>query len=563
MITDLLIAPDIVVEACSRDGNSDGVISQALSKAKREGIKTWIYVGSIDRIHREVGTYLEKLEGYPTDKARKEASRRLLQFSKDHLWLSALSEDAETLVSPHPLAMQLCKALDRLGEGAFLLTREENFPTSRAITPEAYLSLTGGASRVVPFVDLARQHDFIRHELEKRIFAVLRHGRYIGGPEIAELEERLRQEIGVKHAITCSSGTDALLMALLALGIGPGDAVLTVPFTFVATAEVIRLVGAIPVFVDIDPLSFTMDPEALKRTLDALRGKPEARPLPQNAGFLKPKAIITVDLFGCPAPYEEILSIAKNHDLFVIEDAAQAFGASYRGKPAGSLGDIGCTSFFPAKTLGAYGDGGAIFTDSDALAEKLRLIRNHGTDSIPYRHSIIGLNGRLDSIQAAVLLTKLGIFHNEKLRRRAISKAYSERLSRIPGIITPSIPEDRESIWSQYSILTPSKDFRDTLKSNLAKRGIPTAIYYPCPLHLQPAFLDLGYREGDFPVAEYCSERILSLPMHPYVTRELIDEIVDVVESTVQQMGLSMKEIENRQNRKEAVDEKIDSHRVS
>ncbi|MGC8720755.1 MAG: DegT/DnrJ/EryC1/StrS family aminotransferase, partial [Thermodesulforhabdaceae bacterium] len=376
MITDLLVAPDVILEICASDEDPALPTLQALAKAKKENVRTWIYVGSIDRIHSELSTYLKDHHGFSAEKARKEASQRLLLFSKEHRWLSALSEDGEAIASPTPLLSQLCKALDRLGDGAFVLTRGKDFPTSRVITPEAYLNVSSAGRNAVPFVDLASQQDLIRHDLEKRMFAVLMHGRYVGGPEIEELEERLQHELRVKHAITCSSGTDALLMALLALGIGPGDAVFTVPFTFVATAEVIRLVGATPVFVDIDPVSLTMDPAALKKTLDALQGNTDGVPLPEKARMLKPKAIITVDLFGCPAHYNEINSIARNHGLFVIEDAAQAFGAAYQGKPAGSLGDIGCTSFFPAKTLGAYGDGGAIFTNSDILAEKLRLIRN-------------------------------------------------------------------------------------------------------------------------------------------------------------------------------------------
>ncbi|MCX7821832.1 MAG: DegT/DnrJ/EryC1/StrS family aminotransferase [Syntrophobacterales bacterium] len=522
MITDILLAPDVVLEACTKEDSS---VSSALSKAKREGVKTWLYVGCVDRVHAELSTYLKTTKGLTQEKALKEASRLLLAFSKDHHWLSALSEDGYVLHSPYPIWAQLFKALERLGEKALILSKERDLLPFKTISPEDYLKLSVDSLSSIPFVNLEKQQDLIRHDVEKNIFHVLRHGRYVDGPEIAKLEKRLEEEVGVKHAIACSSGTDALFMALLALDIGPGDAVLTVPFTFIATAEVIRLVGAIPIFVDIDPETFTMDPKALENTLEAISGKRSNVFLPSNVFRLRPRAIITVDLFGCPASYDEIFKIAKSFDLFIIEDAAQAFGAIYRGKPAGSLGDIGCTSFFPAKPLGAYGDGGAIFTNSDSLAKRLRLIRNHGTDGTLYYHKIIGINGRLDSIQAAVLLAKLKIFQEEKERRRHIASLYTQKLSTIYGITTPKIPEGIESAWSQYSILTPSRALRDKIREGLSNLGIPTAIYYPRPLHLQPAFQDLGYKPGDFPISETCSEKILSLPMHPYVEGELIEKI--------------------------------------
>ena len=529
MITDLLIAPDIVVDACL--GKDSNVISRTFRKAHNEGVKTWLYVGSIDRIHSELVMHLMRTKMLPNDKATEEASRLFKTFAAKHLWLSALAEDGEAVADPFPLRYQFTKAVKRLGQHAYILTRNKTFlkdHSIQSISPEDYLKLSPVAPAEIPFVDLSRQQDVIRQEVEKRVFAVLRHCRYVGGPEITELEERLKTEVGVQHAITCSSGTDALLMALLALGIGPGDAVFTVPFTFVATAEVIRLVGATPVFVDIDPVCFVMDPESLQKTIEAVKGKRKDVPVPIGAVNLKPKAIITVDLFGCPAPYREITDIAKKHGLFLIEDAAQAFGSRYGEKMAGSLGDVGCVSFFPAKPLGAYGDGGAIFTDSAELAERLRLIRNHGTDSIPYHHRLIGLNGRLDSIQAAVLLAKLEIFGDEKKRRQHIAALYTKRLSRTGCIITPTLPRGVESVWSQYSILSPSKSFRDDLRKKLAENHIPTAIYYPRPLHLQPAFADLGYKPGDFPVAESCANRILSLPIHPYVKEDLIEKIAEI-----------------------------------
>jgi UDP-2-acetamido-2-deoxy-ribo-hexuluronate aminotransferase len=367
------------------------------------------------------------------------------------------------------------------------------------------------------FIDLKTQQQRISASLTENIRRVLAHGQYIMGPEIQALEARLATYVGVKHAISCSSGTDALLMPLMAYGVGPGDAIFTTPFTFIATAEVIQLLGATPVFADIDPKTFNLDPEALAA---AVRG------LGQNSGtaHLKPKGIIPVDLFGQPADYDRIHTIAQEHGLFVLEDAAQSFGATYKGRRAGALAAVAATSFFPAKPLGGYGDGGAVFTDDDHLAEVLRSIRVHGQGKDKYENVRIGLNGRLDTLQAAVLLAKLEIFDQEVVDRQRVARQYSQALNAV--VEAPYVAPDCTSVWAQYSVLS---EHRELLLQKLQAAQIPAAIYYPVPLHLQGAFAHLGYQPGDFPVSENASRRIFSLPMHPYLDPADQERIVRVL----------------------------------
>jgi len=367
------------------------------------------------------------------------------------------------------------------------------------------------------FIDLAAQQRRISEKLHANIARVLAHGQYINGPEVRELEAALAAYVGVKHAVGCASGTDALLMALMALEIGPGDAVFTTPFTFVATAEVISLLGATPVFVDIDPATFNVDPERLEQAIEAVeKSDPALHPLPGNAGGkLRPRAVIPVDLFGLPADYDAIEAVAARRGIAVIEDAAQSFGGEYKGRKAGSFGAIACTSFFPAKPLGCYGDGGMCFTDDDHFAEILRSIRVHGQGIDKYENIRIGINGRLDTLQAAILLAKFAIFPEEIDLRQEVFRRYNGLLS--GSVKTPEIPEGCKSAWAQYSILVRDSAERSGLMAKLKEAGIPTAVYYPKPLHRQTAFAGLDYREGDFPVSEDCARRIFSLPMHPYL----------------------------------------------
>jgi len=359
----------------------------------------------------------------------------------------------------------------------------------------------------IDFIDLKAQQAFLPNLME-RIQRVLSHGQYILGPEVTELEAKLAAYVGVNHAITCSSGTDALLMPLLAYGVGPGDAIFTTPFTFIATAEVIQLLRATPVFVDIDPRTFNLDPEALEEAVAGLAKNP-------RTASLKPKGIIPVDLFGQPADYDKISAIARRYGLFVLEDAAQSFGATYKGKRAGSLAEVAATSFFPAKPLGGYGDGGAIFTDNDDLAGTMRSIRVHGQGTHKYDHVCLGINGRLDTLQAAILLAKLEVFDGEIVARQEVAARYGAALSKVVQV--PYVASECTSVWAQYSVLS---DRKSELRKKLQEAGIPTAVYYPLPLHLQGAFAHLGYRTGDFPVSEHAATLIFSLPMHPYLTED-------------------------------------------
>jgi len=364
------------------------------------------------------------------------------------------------------------------------------------------------------FLDLKTQQNRIRKPLEKRFNTILDHGAYIMGPEVYELEEKLADYCGVKHAISCSSGTDALLIPLMAWGIGPGDAVFTTPFTYVATAEVIALLGATPVFVDVYDSTFNIDCEKLEIAIqDTIK-----------AGNLKPKAIIPVDLFGVPARYRLIQEIANKYALKVIEDAAQSFGGSIKDHKVGTFGDIAATSFYPAKPLGCYGDGGAMFTNDDDLAAHCKAIRIHGTSSDKYNSEVIGLNGRLDSMQSAVLLEKLTIFDEELEMRNKVNDYYRKYLNN-----AQYIPENYQSAHALFSITLGSHRKRDELVEKLKQNSIPNVIYYKYPIHLMKGFAYLQYKKGDFTVSENLSQTIVSLPMHPYLSEIEIDSIVEVL----------------------------------
>jgi len=382
------------------------------------------------------------------------------------------------------------------------------------------------------FIDLAAQQARIRPQIEKRIQDVLNHGKYIMGPEIGQLEQQLADYAGVKHSLACGSGTDALLLALMAMEIGPGDAVFTSPFTFIATAEVVSLLGATTVFVDIDRATFNIDPNSLEEAIIAVDGNDRSHPiyrLMKEDETLEAKAIIPVDLFGLPADYDPIQKIADHYDLVVIEDAAQSFGGEYKGKKAGSLADIACTSFFPAKPLGCYGDGGMCFTDDDTFIDTMKSLRVHGKGGDKYDNVRIGINGRMDTIQAAILLEKFSIFPEEVRMRNRVATQYRELLSTNSKLILPLVPDDATSVWAQYSVLAENHDHRARIQSGLNEAGIPTAVYYPKPLHLQTAFQDLGYHSGDFPISEDYANRIFSLPMHPYLSAADQEKITQMI----------------------------------
>ena len=340
------------------------------------------------------------------------------------------------------------------------------------------------------------------------------------GPEIDELEEKLAKYVGVKHCISCSSGTDALLMPLLALGIGPGDAVITTPFTYIATVEVISLLGATPIFCDIYDQTFNIDAEKLSESLNQAYEKK-----------LNPKAIMPVDLFGMPARYRLIEKFAKDNNLLIIEDAAQGFGGHIGEKKAGSFGDVAGTSFFPAKPLGCYGDGGAIFTNDDDLASKLKSIRIHGGGDDKYSNVRIGINGRLDSLQAAILLEKIEIFDNELELRNNVANYYTQNINKM--FIPPHIPDKYYSSWAQYSILAPEGIDRESVIGKLSQNNIPAMVYYKIPAHLQKGYQKYKYVIGDFKVCERIAKRIFSIPMHPYLQKEDQNKIIEVLNNSI------------------------------
>ena len=372
------------------------------------------------------------------------------------------------------------------------------------------------------FINLKLQQLKIRENIEARIKKVMDHGQYIMGPEVLELEEILAEDVGVRHCISCSSGTDALLILLMAKNIGPGDSVITTPFTYIATAEVIALLGATPVFVDIYEETYNINASGIEKAIIYSKEK-----------GLIPKAIIPVDLFGLPSRYRMIEKIAHEHDLFIIEDSAQGYGGEIKGKKSCSFGNAATTSFFPSKPLSCYGDGGAIFTNSSTLAEISKSIRIHGCGENKYNNIRIGINGRLDSIQAAILIEKFKIFKEEILLRDIIANRYNTNLSKSFKI--PYIPLDYKTSWAQYSILIPKGHDRETIINKLKGKNIPTMIYYPIPLHLQKVFQKLGYNKGDFPISENISGRIISIPMHPYINvndqEQIIEELNKIIKN--------------------------------
>ncbi|MDY0124394.1 DegT/DnrJ/EryC1/StrS family aminotransferase [Sulfurimonas sp.] len=359
----------------------------------------------------------------------------------------------------------------------------------------------------INFIDLQAQYQAYKDEIDKEVLEVFASAQFIGGEKLNSLERNLATYTGSKHAIGCSSGTDALLLALMALGVGAGDEVITTPFTFISTAEVIALLGAKSVFVDIDEQSYNMDPKKIESHITD-----------------RTKAIMPVSLYGQCADMDAINEIAAKYELPVIEDACQSFGATYRGKRSCNLSTIGCTSFFPSKPLGAYGDGGAIFTNDDELATKMRMLLNHGQNE-RYKHKYIGINGRLDAVQAAILDVKLKHFDKEVELRDHIGTRYSDLLEDA-DVITPKIAEGNRSVYAQYSIRVEE---REEMIAKLGEQGIPTAVHYPVPLHLQEAFEHLGYREGDFPISELVSKQIMSLPMSAYLSEAEQDFVVRAI----------------------------------
>ncbi|MBV9627133.1 MAG: DegT/DnrJ/EryC1/StrS family aminotransferase [Xanthobacteraceae bacterium] len=367
----------------------------------------------------------------------------------------------------------------------------------------------------IPFIDLTAQRRRLGARIDAAIARVVDQCQFIMGPEVARLETELAQFCGARHALSCASGTDALFLVLLAKGIGPGDAVICPSFTFCATAEVVALVGATPVFADVEAVTFNLDPASMRKAVATAKQR-----------GLKPKAIIPVDLFGLPADHDAIAAIARAEQLFVLDDACQAFGAAYKARRLGTLSDATAVSFFPAKPLGCYGDGGAIFTDNDELAEIIRSLRIHGQGSDKYDNVRIGITGRLDSVQAAVLLEKLTIFTDEIDARQEVARRYANGLADVATV--PQVPDGYLSVWAQYTIRV-APDRRDALAKSLKESGIPTAIYYPIPLHRQVAYRHYPVVDGGLPVSDQLAAEVISLPMHPYLDAATQDRIIQAV----------------------------------
>jgi UDP-2-acetamido-2-deoxy-ribo-hexuluronate aminotransferase len=365
---------------------------------------------------------------------------------------------------------------------------------------------------VIPFIDLKTQYKALKSQIDERIFKVLEHGQFILGPEVKECEEALAKFTGAKHALTCSNGTDAIQMVLMALGIGRGDEVITTSFSFIATAEMIAICGARPVMVDIDPDTFNIDVKKIEGAITP-----------------RTKAIMPVSLYGQPADFDEINAIAKKHNLTVIEDAAQSFGALYKGKRSCNLTSVACTSFFPAKPLGCYGDGGAIFTNNDELAKTLTSVRMHGMGEHRYMHPRIGVNGRLDTLQAAILLPKLGRYPLEIENRQKVADRYTTAFAdlRSKGIYTPIIRSDRQSVWAQYTLRVPN---RDAFQKHLQEKGVPTAVHYPKTMGDQPAYTSIS-TVHDISVARKAANEVVSLPMYPDMTESIQNQIIEAVKS--------------------------------
>ncbi|MFC2100225.1 DegT/DnrJ/EryC1/StrS family aminotransferase [Bacteroidota bacterium] len=373
----------------------------------------------------------------------------------------------------------------------------------------------------IKMVDLNGQYKKIKNEIDHAIQEVIDTTAFINGPMVKSFQEELEKYLDVKHVIPCANGTDALQVSMMALGLKPGDEVITVSFTFIATAEVIALLGLTPVLVDVDPDHFNMDPESVRKAITS-----------------KTKAIVPVHLFGQCVPMEEILEIAKEHDLHVVEDTCQAIGADYlfengRKAKAGTIADIGCVSFFPSKNLGAYGDGGAIFTNNDELASQLKVVVNHGMTK-RYYHDYVGVNSRLDSLQAAILKVKLKYLDEYAAARRKAADYYDKAFGNHPKLKIPSRFSKSSHVFHQYTLVTNNLD-REALTDHLQSKGIPAMIYYPVALHMQKAYQDIRYKEGDFPVTEDLSRRVFSLPMHTELDEEQLEYITTSVLEFVNQ----------------------------
>lgn len=511
---DLLLDVNVVLDICAKRQPFYTEARDAIQLCTFHGGKLWLYVGSVQtlqyNLYKEIKQRNE-LEGAGLINRHLHAKCLALleAFAKGKHWLAALAMEGNVFSAGDPEDAQLLLALKRFGESKIkLLTRDEPLLQAypdKTISPQEYIRQNIPASdRSIDFIDLKTQQNNIRPQLEQNIHRVLHHGQYIMGPEVKQLEEMLAAYTGSKHCITVASGTEALLISLMALGIKPGDEVIATPFTFIATAEVIVLLGAKPVFVDIEPDTCNIDASKIEAAITQ-----------------KTKAIMPVSLYGQPADMDEINNIANKHNLPVIEDAAQSFGATYKGRKSCNLSTIGCTSFFPSKPLGCYGDGGAIFTNDENIAQACREIRVHG-QSKRYVHTRIGVGGRMDTLQCAIVLAKLERFDWEAEQRLAVGRRYNQLLDDA-GISRVQQRTDRTSVFAQYTVFTPK---REVLQAHLNQAGIPTAVHYPVPLNEQPAYKHLCCPDCT-PVAQNIAGQVMSLPMGPDLNESSQNTIVE------------------------------------
>ena len=504
-MNDLILDAGVAASVCVA-GVRTAEADCLFDKVQLSEVKLWLYTGQISEILDRVQDQLP----HQANTNVSEVARQLFkEFANVCSWLAALSEDVSGLEDSDPIAIGLIQASSRLGAESLIVTDV----VSRLERGGPFVDIETALNRVesklaVPFIDLDSQQDRIRPKLERNLHRVLHHGQYVMGPEIATLESRLAEYVGVDHCICVSSGTDALLIAMMSLEVAPGDEVITTPFTFFAAIETIKLLGAKPIYVDIDQRSYTLDPNRIEAAIND-----------------RTKAILPVSLYGQCADMDRIINIANSHKIPVIEDGAQSFGATYRGRRSCSLSQIGCTSFFPAKPLGAYGDAGACFTQDPQLAARAREIRDHGQCG-RYEHARVGINGRMDTLQAAVLLAKLDVFDDELINRARVAEQYSKLLKSTESngrLTLPKLKSYNFSSWAQYTVEVGD---RSRIQSRLAENGIPTAVHYPQPVYKQPALTE---SVTHCPVTERVAERVLSLPMHPYLHRETQERVVGLL----------------------------------
>lgn len=489
---------------------------QLLNPEPPANVKLWIAASQLHTLHYTARAVFRR-QGVPADQVTA-VVKSLVEALLDSVEVlsNAGFEQTAIYLQAHDFeAAQIAAAARSLsGQAVCVVTEDKRFDTLGQVTalPPAQAlawlqtpAVPPTSDTSLPFIDLASQQAQLRPQLEQGIEQILRHGQYILGPEVAELEEKLAAYTGARHCITVANGTDALQIAQMALGIGPGDEVITPGFTYIATAETVALLGAKPVYVDIDPRTCNLDPALL-----------EAAITPRT------KAIIPVSLYGQCADFDAINAIAARHGIAVIEDAAQSFGATYKGRKSCNLSTIACASFFPSKPLGCYGDGGAIFTNDDELAKVLRQIARHGQDR-RYHHIRVGVNSRLDTLQAAILLPKLAVLDEEMALRQQVAQRYTQMLNQAGMANTPHIAPHNQSAWAQYTVQVSN---RGAVQEKLKAAGIPTAVHYPIPLNQQPAVAD---PHAQLPVGDAVAQRVMSLPMHPYLDEGSIARIVHAV----------------------------------